>query len=90
MWSKTMATLLTFVLAMTIHPKVVKRAQKELDELIGPDRLPEFKDRPKLPYVDCIIKEILRWNPPLPLGEVREEQVVFASHSCTRYPAYSG
>lgn len=44
-----------------------KRAQAEIDEIVGTDRLPEFSDRPNLKYVDCLLKEIFRWNPAAPL-----------------------
>ena len=54
---------------MTLYPEVQKRGQDEIDAVIGPDRLPSFEDRPNLPYVEAIVKEVLRWNPVGPLGE---------------------
>ena len=56
-----------FTLAMVEHPHVWKRAQAEIDAVVGTDRLPEFDDRPSLPYVDAIIREVLRWRPVFPL-----------------------
>lgn len=64
----TAATVATFVLAMTMHPEIQKKAQEELDRVIGPDRLPTWEDRPQLPYIDAILKETLRWNTATPLG----------------------
>lgn len=64
----TLNALLTFFLAMTIHPEIVKKAQAELDLVVGNSRLPELSDRDSLPYIDCIVKEVLRWNPAAPLG----------------------
>jgi len=55
-------------LAMVLNPKVLKKAQDELDRVVGKDRLPEFSDRDNLPYINSIVKEIIRWNPPLPIG----------------------
>ncbi|KAK7064159.1 cytochrome p450 [Favolaschia claudopus] len=56
-------------LAMSIHPESQKRAQSELDKVIGPEhRLPVFTDRSQLPYIDYICYELLRWNPVTPLG----------------------
>lgn len=52
----TMATLENFLLVMTLHPEVQKKARKELDDIVGNGRLPTFSDRPYLPYIDCIIK----------------------------------
>lgn len=45
---------------MILHPEVARTAQQEIDTVIGRDRLPNFEDRPSLPYVDCIVKEVLR------------------------------
>ena len=47
---------------MFLHPEVAKKAQAELDSVLGPglDRLPEFEDRDSLPYVGCVLKECLR------------------------------
>ncbi|PPQ69882.1 hypothetical protein CVT25_005587 [Psilocybe cyanescens] len=64
----TVSTLSTFVLAMLTYPDIQARAQKELDSVVGRDRLPEFSDRDSLPYLSAILKEVLRWNPVAPLG----------------------
>jgi len=64
----TTLTLLTFVLAMLIHPEVQKTAQKELDGVIGRDRPPEMEDQDALPFITALMKECLRWRPPLPLA----------------------
>lgn len=52
---------------MTMYPDVQKRAQAELDCLVGNDRLPSFEDREQLPYINALVKETLRWNPAIPL-----------------------
>ncbi|KAH9952755.1 cytochrome P450 [Russula dissimulans] len=66
--SLSVASLMTLFLALTLYPEVQKRAQAELDSVIGRDRLPTFDDRPQLPYIDAMCKEVLRWRPALPLG----------------------
>ena len=58
------------MLAMVRNPDVVKQAQEEIDQGIGRDRMPTLEDRESLPYIDCILKETLRWNPPTPLGMI--------------------
>lgn len=58
----------TFFLAMELFPEVQLKAQEELDAVIGCDRLPTMQDMKDLPYVRCIMKEVLRWIPPVPLG----------------------
>lgn len=64
----TLHTLLTLLLALTIYPQVVDKAQAEIDRVIGTSRLPELADRESLPYLGCIVQEVLRWNPATPLG----------------------
>ena len=49
-----------FFLQMVLNQDVQKRAQKEIDSVVGLDRLPEAKDRASLKYLDCILKEVLR------------------------------
>lgn len=46
---------------ITLHPDAAKKAQEEIDEVIGSGRLPAFDDRSQLPYIDCILKEVHRW-----------------------------
>ncbi|KZT27006.1 cytochrome P450 [Neolentinus lepideus HHB14362 ss-1] len=64
----TVSAIYTFYLAMTLHPEIQKKAQTEIDAVIGNDRLPTFQDRENLPYVEALVKEVLRWNPVTPLG----------------------
>lgn len=46
---------------MTRHPEIQKKAQEEIDSVVGKDRLPTLSDRDSLPYVECVIKEVLRF-----------------------------
>ncbi|KAG8221648.1 cytochrome P450 [Butyriboletus roseoflavus] len=65
----TMVTTLThFFLAMVQYPAVLKRAQAEIDAVIGQDRLPLFEDRESLPYCNAVFTESLRWSVPVPLS----------------------
>ncbi|CAE6500431.1 unnamed protein product [Rhizoctonia solani] len=64
----THASLMSFMLAMVRHPEVQARAQEEIDRVTSSERLPKLSDRDSMPYVRCIIQEVLRWQPPLPLG----------------------
>lgn len=58
----------TFYLAMALYPAVFKRAQEEIDRVIGDDRLPSFIDHESLPYISAVLKEVLRWEVILPAG----------------------
>ena len=60
----------TFFLAMCTHPLAQQAAQAELDRVIGNDRLPTISDRAQLPYIEALIKEVLRWSPIAPMGEL--------------------
>ena len=60
----------TFFLAMCTHPLAQRAAQAELDNVIGNDRLPSMADRAQLPYIDALMKEVLRWSPIAPMGEL--------------------
>jgi cytochrome P450 len=53
---------------MLLYPGVQKKAQDELDSVIGRERLPTFEDRPMLPFIDAVCKETLRWRPVAPAG----------------------
>lgn len=53
---------------MAHFPTVQQKAQIEIDRVVGSDRLPQFEDRDELPYVNALVKEILRWHPVVPVN----------------------
>ncbi|EMD35958.1 hypothetical protein CERSUDRAFT_53073 [Gelatoporia subvermispora B] len=67
----TYSTVLSFILAMALNPEKQKLAQAEIDAVIGEGRLPTLADRQDLPYVNAIVKEVMRWLPTVPLGVPR-------------------
>ncbi|KAN0135349.1 Cytochrome P450 [Lactarius tabidus] len=64
----TVAALLTFFLAMVLHPDAQRKAQMEIDNVVGVDRLPDFGDETSLPYVSALVKEVMRWHPVTPIA----------------------
>lgn len=62
--------MLSFFVAVLLRPEIQKMAQEELDTVTRRERLPTFEDRPKLPFVDAVCKEVMRWRPISPLGEL--------------------
>ena len=52
---------------MVLYPEVQKKAQAEIDAVVGSHRLPDFDDRPSLPYINAIVKESMRWHSVTPL-----------------------
>jgi cytochrome P450 len=53
---------------MVAFPDVQKKAQAELDKVVGRGKLPTFADYGHLPYIRALVKETLRWKPVAPLG----------------------
>ena len=67
--SETTATALQwFMKAVVEYPEFVRSAQEEIDQVVGPDRLPSYEDRPQLPYVAAVIEELHRWSSLVPIG----------------------
>ena len=66
---------------MMAHPEIQRRAQDELDVVVGRFRTPTFADAPNLPYVQAMAKESLRWRPVAQLG---------VPHSSTEDDWYEG
>jgi len=64
----TLTVITQFILALMTHPEVLSKAQKEIDTVMGTNRLPTFNDRPNLPYIDAIMSETFRWGVPIPLN----------------------
>jgi len=74
----------SFFLLMCLHPEVQRKAQEEIDRVVGHDRLPNAQDRKDLPYVDAIMREVTRFQPVVPLGEPRCEVPARFTYLCSR------
>ncbi|KAK1231056.1 hypothetical protein PQX77_005832 [Marasmius sp. AFHP31] len=64
----TVSAQYAFFLAMVRHPEVQRKAQAEIDAVVGNDRLPGFADKEHLPYINAVLTEALRWNSVAPTG----------------------
>ncbi|KAH9042930.1 cytochrome P450 [Lactarius deliciosus] len=64
----TVSSMTSLFLALVLYPEVQKRAQAELDSVISRDRLPTYDDKPRLPYIEAMSRELLRWHMVMPLG----------------------
>lgn len=64
----TVSSMHSLFLVLVLFPQVQRRAQAELDAVIGRDRLPTLNDRPRLPYIEALCKELMRWNMVTPVG----------------------
>ncbi|OBZ76404.1 O-methylsterigmatocystin oxidoreductase [Grifola frondosa] len=64
----------------TTIPRATRKAQEELDRVVGRDRLPTFDDDDTLPYLGAFVKEVTRWRPIAP----------FVARAVTRDDTYEG
>ncbi|KAF4621791.1 hypothetical protein D9613_012201 [Agrocybe pediades] len=78
----TSGTLTYFMLAMAIYPETIRKAHEELDRVVGRERAPSFSDLEDLPYIQAMVKEILRWKPVAPIAMPRmiEEDDVYEGY----------
>ncbi|KAF9255675.1 putative CyP450 monooxygenase [Marasmius fiardii PR-910] len=74
------SSLCTFFLAMVRNPHCQENAQAEINAVTGGNRLPTFSDRPSMPYIEAIYREVLRWHPPM----------LLAPHATTKDDDYNG
>ncbi|KAH9482477.1 Cytochrome P450 monooxygenase 208 [Psilocybe cubensis] len=62
----TVSMVNSFFLALALYPEAMKKAQSEIDTVVGNERLPNFEDRPNLPYNNALFLEVLRWHTVVP------------------------
>ncbi|KAJ7866373.1 cytochrome P450 [Mycena olivaceomarginata] len=61
------SSVLNMIMALALHPDILRTAQAEIDSVVGRQYTPSIEDRDALPYILAIVKETLRWHPPLPM-----------------------
>lgn len=64
----TNITLQIFTLACLAYPEWIPKAQAEIDNVVGKDRLPTFDDIDNLPYIQAVVEENFRWRHIVPAG----------------------
>ncbi|CAE6517567.1 unnamed protein product [Rhizoctonia solani] len=79
----TSNVFLIFAIAMMLYPETQRKAQMEIDGLIGDSRLPAMEDKHRLPYTNRLIQELLRWCPVGPTGKC-------VPHAATNDDIYRG
>ncbi|XP_077235719.1 labd-13Z-ene-9,15,16-triol synthase, chloroplastic-like [Tasmannia lanceolata] len=63
----TTSTTVEWAMAeMMKHPEIMRRAQEELEEVVGKNNVVEEFHLPKLSYLGAILKEVLRLHPLVP------------------------
>ncbi|XP_053331374.1 cytochrome P450 2C16-like [Spea bombifrons] len=85
--TETTANTLQFgLLVMIKFPHVQERVQKEIDSVIGTERLPKLADRIQMPYTNAVLHEILRFLDlvPLALPHVVMEDIFYRGFNIPR------
>ncbi|KAI1117149.1 cytochrome P450 2C3 [Nemania sp. NC0429] len=57
----------SFLLAMLHYPEWQKKLQDEI-ERVCKGACPQWEDRENLPMLRAVVKEVIRWRPPVPTG----------------------
>ena len=52
-------------MAMALHPDKLRKAQAELDDVLGTERMPKISDKVNLPYVNAVVEEVYRFVLPM-------------------------
>lgn len=66
----TSSSTLSAILAMCVFQDAQKKAQEELDRVVGTERSPDWSDEASLPYVKALVTEVLRWRTVTILGGI--------------------
>ncbi|RXW20872.1 hypothetical protein EST38_g4984 [Candolleomyces aberdarensis] len=65
----TVSSFKTFFLAMAQNPDIQKKAQGVVDKVVSElGRLPDFTEYGTLPYIEALVREVLRWRPVTPIA----------------------
>ncbi|KAH6919036.1 cytochrome P450 [Coprinopsis sp. MPI-PUGE-AT-0042] len=64
----TKASAMALIYALASNPEAQRKAQEEIDRVVGSGRLPVFTDVDQLHYVQAIVKEATRWHSVVPLS----------------------
>lgn len=59
--------LQSYLLAMCHYPEWQRKLQEEIDAACE-GRVPQWADYEKLPTLRAVVKEVMRWRPPVPTG----------------------
>ncbi|KAF2851961.1 cytochrome P450 oxidoreductase-like protein [Plenodomus tracheiphilus IPT5] len=92
----TASAALTNILMLAQYPQFQDKAREELDRVCGTERMPQWSDFDNLPYINCIIKEGLRYKPVVPAGvpyrareDVWYDGMLIPKHATVFVPVYA-
>ena len=64
--------MFAFFKLMAAHPDIQRRAQAEIDSVLGAERLPVISDMDRLPYTYACCLETMRYHVVAPFGECED------------------
>ncbi|KAF8884004.1 cytochrome P450 [Infundibulicybe gibba] len=64
----TVSAIASCILGLLENPDVQRKAQQEIDSVVGHGHLPDFEDEPSLPFITAIVKETMRWRDVVPIA----------------------
>ncbi|XP_029354340.1 vitamin D 25-hydroxylase [Echeneis naucrates] len=67
----TTNTLRWAILYMALYPNIQERVHKEIDSVLANGRAPTLEDKQKMPFVEAVLHEVLRFCNIVPLGIFR-------------------
>ncbi|KAL7405400.1 hypothetical protein ABVT39_000079 [Epinephelus coioides] len=67
----TTNTLRWAMLYMALYPNIQERVHREIDSVLYNGRAPTLEDKQKMPYVEAVLHEVLRFCNIVPLGIFR-------------------
>ncbi|KAL6399474.1 uncharacterized protein AUP68_18022 [Ilyonectria robusta] len=85
----TSSTMLSCILAMACFPEVQKKAQEEMDEVVGHNRPVSWDDidNGRLPYLTALVKEVLRWRTVTVLAGIPHANIKDVEYRGYHFPA---
>ncbi|MBN3322470.1 CP2R1 hydroxylase, partial [Atractosteus spatula] len=74
------------MLYMALYPSMQGKVQKEIDSVVGKSKLPSLDNKPKMPFTEAVLHEVLRFCNIAPLGIFRatSEDAVVRGYSIPR------
>ncbi|KFM67323.1 Cytochrome P450 2J2, partial [Stegodyphus mimosarum] len=70
--SDTVRTSISWCLyIMAAYPKIQKKVQKEIMDILGSEKSPEFHMQKEMPYTHAVLLEVMRWKTIVPLNLLR-------------------
>ncbi|XP_075877998.1 vitamin D 25-hydroxylase [Nelusetta ayraudi] len=67
----TTNTLRWAMLYMALYPNIQERVHREIDSVLANGRMPTLEDKQRMPYVEAVLHEVLRFCNIVPLGIFR-------------------